>query len=95
MFRLIVVRHKLMTITEFYNADLFDVLLIADNMEEVDRDACERMRNIMWAQLAPNSKKKLSPEDLMKFSWEMKKEEVAPTTADQFNEAFKQFNKQN
>ena len=82
-----------MTVTEFYGADMFDLIIITQNMDEAQRDASERMRNIMWAMLAPNSKKKLLPEDIVQFSWERDTEEVKPTTAEQFNEAFKQFTK--
>ena len=93
LFTQLVIRHKVMTITEFYNADAFDLDLVASNIREVDRDACERMRNIMWAVLAPNSKKKLSPNDIITFSWENTGESGGDiTTEDQFNDMCKRLN---
>lgn len=86
---MLVIRHKVMTMTEFYNADAFDIDLMASHLEEVDRDAAERMRMMVWAALAPNSKKKLSPDDILKFSWEKETSEPAmPTTKEDFEKAF-------
>lgn len=86
-----VIRHKVMTMAEFYNADYFDIDLVASHLEEVERDALERMRMMMWAMLAPYSKKSQSPEDIIKFSWEGGKS--APTTKEQFENVFKNFKK--
>ena len=92
LFTQLVIRHKVMTMTEFYSADAFDLDLVASHMEEVDRDAAERMRNIMWAMLAPNSKKKIAPDDIVKFSWEQPKSSGEVTTKEQFESIAKQFN---
>ena len=92
LFTQLVIRHKVMTMTEFYEADAFDLDLVASHMEEVERDASERMRNIMWAMLAPNSKKKIAPEDIVKFSWEQPKSSGEVTTKEQFESIAKQFN---
>lgn len=92
LFTTLVIRHKVMTMTEFYEADAFDLDLVASHMEEVDRDAAERMRNIMWAILAPNSKKKIAPDDIVKFSWEQPKSSGEVTTKEQFESIAKQFN---
>lgn len=90
---LLVIRHKVMTMTEFYNADAFDIDLMLSNIGEVERDACERMRNIMWAMLAPNSKKAIKPEEIITFSWEKHDEgSAATTTKEQFEEMCKKFN---
>lgn len=95
MFALLVVRHKVMTMTEFYNADAFDLDLVCSHLEEVERDALERTRHLMWAMLAPNSKKKLMPEDIITFSWEKNESEPAkPTTKEDFNKAFGKYIKQ-
>lgn len=89
-----VIRHKVMTMTEFYDADYFDIDLVASHLEEVERDALERMRMMMWAMLAPYSKKSQSPEDIIKFSWEGGKDgKSAPTTKEQFEKVFKNFKK--
>ena len=89
------VRHKVMTMTEFYNADAFDLDLVCSHLEEVERDALERTRHLMWAMLAPNSKKKLMPEDIITFSWEKNESEPAkPTTKEDFNKAFGKYIKQ-
>jgi hypothetical protein len=94
LFVLMVIRHKVMTMTEFYNADYFDIDLVASHLEEVERDALERMRMMMWATLAPYSKKHQSPEEIIKFSWESGKEgNAAPTTKEQFEQVFKNFKK--
>ncbi len=94
LFALLVVRHKVMTMTEFYNADYFDISLVASHLEEVERDALERMRMMMWAMLEPYSKKRQFPEEIIKFSWESGKEgKVAPTTKEQFEQVFKNFKK--
>lgn len=89
------VRYKVMTLTEFYEADAFDIDLVASNLEEVERDALERTRLMMWAALAPYSKNRQNPEDIMKFSWEQNtgKEPPAVTTKEQFDEFLKRFNK--
>ena len=89
---LLVIRHKVMTMTEFYNADAFDIDLMLSNIGEVERDACERMRNLMWAMLAPNSKKKITPEEIITFSWEKSTEESKPTTKEQYDDMCKKFN---
>lgn len=89
---LLVIRHKVMTMTEFYDADAFDIDLMLSNIGEVERDACERMRNLMWAMLAPNSKKALKPEEIITFSWEKSTEASKPTTKEQYEEMCKKFN---
>lgn len=92
LFSTLVIRHKVMTMTEFYDADAFDLDLVSSHMEEVDRDASERMRNIMWAMLAPNSKKKIAPDDIVKFSWEQPKSSGEVTTKEQFDSIAKKYN---
>lgn len=95
LFALMVIRHKVMTMTEFYNADFFDIDLVASHLEEVERDALERMRLIMWAVLAPNSKRKIQPSDVMQFSWEKPGHGEASevTTKEMFDKMFKNFKK--
>ena len=95
IFVLLVVRHKVMTMTEFYEADAFDIDLITSHLDQAERDAAERMRMTVWAALAPNSKKKLSPDDILKFSWEKATSEPAkPTTKEDFDKAFGKYIKQ-
>ena len=89
---LLVIRHKVMSMTEFYNADAFDIDLVLSNIGEVERDACERMRNLMWAMLAPNSKKALKPEEIITFSWEQNTDASKPTTKEQYEAMCKRFN---
>lgn len=89
---LLVIRHKVMTMTEFYEADAFDIDLVLSNIGEVERDACERMRNLMWAMLAPNSKKAIKPEEIITFSWEKSTEASKPTTKEQYEAMCKRFN---
>lgn len=80
--------------TEFYEADAFDLSLMVSNLQEVDRDAAERMRMMVWAALAPNSKKQLAPEDILTFSWEKHNDAAGrPTTREDFEKAFQQFKK--
>lgn len=95
LFALLVVRHKVMTVTEFYDADFFDINLVCSHLDEVERDALERMRHIVWAVLAPNSKRKIQPTDVMQFSWEKqgKGEASEPTTKEMFDKMFKNFKK--
>ena len=50
------------------------------------------MRYIMWAILTPNSKKKIAPDDIVKFSWEQPKSSGEVTTKEQFESIAKQFN---
>ena len=88
---MLVIRHKVMTMSEFYSADAFDLDVIAANMTECEREPLERMRQIMWAVLAPNSKKKLRPEDIMKFSWETESHDNKQTTKEQFDDNIKKF----
>lgn len=93
LFTQLVIRHKVMTMTEFYNADAFDVDVVSSNLSEVERDASERMRNIMWAILQPNSKKALSPDEIVKFGWEKKDDKSGDiTTKEQFEQILKRFN---
>lgn len=94
LFVLLVIRKKVMSMTEFYNADAFDLSLMASHLEEVDRDALERMRLMVWAALAPNSKKQLAPEDVLTFSWEKEKSDTnTVTTREDFERAFQRFKK--
>ena len=88
---LLVIRFKVMTMTEFYEADAFDLDLMLSNIGEVERDASERMRNIMWAILAPNSKTTIKPEEIMSFSWEHKTDSAQPTTKEQFDAICEKF----
>lgn len=95
LFAILVVRHKVMTMTEFYEADFFDINLVCSHLDEVERDALERMRHIVWAVLAPNSKRKLQPTDVMQFSWEKAGHGEASevTTKEMFDTMFKNFKK--
>ena len=95
LFAILVVRHKVMTMTEFYAADAFDINLVCSHLEEVERDSLERMRHIMWAVLAPNSKRKIQPSDVMQFSWEKPGHGEASevTTKEMFDKIFKNFKK--
>lgn len=95
LFALLVVRHKVMTMTEFFNADFFDINLVCSHLEEVERDALERMRHIVWAALAPNSKRKIQPTDVMQFSWEKPGhgESGEVTTKEMFDTMFTNFKK--
>lgn len=77
--------------TEFYNADVFDLDLMISNIDEVERDASERMRNIMWAVLAPNSKNQIKPEEVIHFSWDHQEDSSQLTTKEQFDEMCKKF----
>lgn len=92
LFAMLVIRHKVMTMTEFFSADAFDLDVMAANMTECEREPLERMRQIMWAVLAPNSKKKMLPEDIMKFSWETESHDNQQTTKKQFDDIVKKFN---
>lgn len=92
LFAMLVIRHKVMTMTEFFSADAFDLDVMANNMTECEREPLERMRQIMWAVLAPNSKKNLLPENIMKFSWETESHDNKQTTKEQFNDIVKQLN---
>ena len=86
------IRHKVMTMTEFYEADAFDLSLMVGNLQEVDRDAAERMRMMVWAALAPNSKRQLAPEDILTFSWEKQNDTASrPTTREDFEKAFNNY----
>jgi hypothetical protein len=52
------------------------------------------MRMMMWATLAPYSKKQQSPEEIIRLSWEGGKEgKAAPTTKEQFEQVFKKCKK--
>ena len=94
IFVLLVVRHKVMTMTEFYEADAFDIDLMTSHLEQAERDAAERMRMTVWAALAPNSKKKLAPEDVITFNWEKPQDAAhTATTKEQFEETFRRFKK--
>lgn len=95
LFALLVVRRKVITMTEFYNADAFDIDLVCRHLDESERDATERMRYIVWAMLAPQSKRKIMPEDIMKFPWEQTAngEAAQPTTKEMFDNAFNKYSK--
>lgn len=91
---LLVVRHKVMRLSEFYAADAIDLDVLITHLEEVERDAMERTRLMVWAALAPNSKTKLKPDDVITFSWEKHRNDPQPvTTKEQFEEIFKNFKK--
>ena len=94
LFELLVIRHKVMTMTEFYEADAFDIQLMCDHLDSAERESLERMRTIVWAVLAPNSKKKIMPTDVLRFPWygEAKADTVL-TTKEQFDKMFKNFKK--
>ena len=94
LFAALVVRHRVMSMTEFYEADAFDIDLMASHLDQAERDASERMRLMVWAALAPNSKKRITPEDVLKFSWENEPDATQPvTTKEMFDKIFKNFKK--
>ena len=43
LFAMLVIRHKVMTMSEFYSADAFDLDVIAANMTECEREPLERL----------------------------------------------------
>jgi len=88
LFTLVVIRHKVMTVTEFFDADVFTLDLVVSHLDEVERDASERMRSIMWAVLAPNTKKRIEPNDVIKFPWEREGEQHPTTTKEMFDNMF-------
>jgi len=78
--------------TEFYEADMFDIDLMCGHLEEADRDSWEMSRQIVWAALAPFSTKKFMPEEVMTFSWEKEKSTPSRTTTkEDFEKAFKNY----
>ena len=80
--------------TEFYEADAFDIDLMLSNLAEVERDASERMRMIVWAVLAPNLKEGVKPDNIITFSWEKEQEQTpVVTTREDFERAFARFKK--
>ena len=94
LFVLLVIRHKVMTMSEFYEADAFDIQLMCTHLDSSEREALERMRTIVWAVLAPNSKKKIMPTDVLRFPWDGEaKADTVPTTKEQFDKMFKNFKK--
>lgn len=93
LFALLVIRHKVMTMTEFYEADAFDIDLMASHLDQAERDASERLRMMVWAALAPNLKKGTKPEDIMSFGWERGEKTATVTTKEQFEQVFKNFKK--
>lgn len=83
-----------MSMTEFYEADAFDIDLMISNLDQAERDASERTRLIMWAAMAPYLEKGVTPEKVMTFSWEKPQGDTqAVTTKEQFEEMFKRFKK--
>lgn len=51
-----------------------------DHAYLIDQAAAERMRMICWMTAQVNSKKRLKPEDIMKFTWEDRAEEDIDNT---------------
>ena len=93
LFKLLVIRKKVMTMTEFFDADAFTIDLVLTNLEDADRDSMERMRNLVWAILAPYSKKKgLAPNDVMRFKWEEQDRDPSVTTKETFDSIAKKHN---
>lgn len=92
LFALLVIRKKVMSMTEFYEADVFDIDLVCSHLEEADRDNWEMSRQIVWAALAPFSKTKFMPEEVLTFSWEKDKSQTSRTTTkEDFERAFKNY----
>lgn len=81
-------RYKVMSMTEFYNADIFDLNLCTANLEQAEREAYEKTRLMMWAALSPYSKKKIAPTEVLKFSWDNEDDgnHAAPLTDEQFEQ---------
>ena len=46
--------------------------LLLDNLWILEKEASERMRMMCWMTAQVNSKKRLNPEDIIKFAWEKK-----------------------
>lgn len=59
---------------------LYLVDLLMDHAYLIDQAAAERMRMICWMTAQVNSKKRLKPEDIMKFTWEDRAEEDIDNT---------------
>lgn len=52
---------------------IYEVSALLEKMQYRHRDAWEQTRLIMYVIAQSNSKKKLSPEEIMKFPWEDEK----------------------
>jgi hypothetical protein len=63
---------------------LYEADMLLSHAYMVDQSAAERMRMVMWAALAPNSKKQLKPTDIMQFDWERKAAPPQMPSAEEF-----------
>jgi len=55
----------------------YEVYLLIDNIELSERNDWERSRFESYVLCQINSKKKLSPTDIVKFSWDNEKQELS------------------
>ena len=85
IFKLLVVRYRLMSAEEFYNLDWFTLSLYLNSIDQIDRDEYERMRFLGYCIVQCQSTKQISPEDIIRFPWDSEtKPERKPTTAEDF-----------
>lgn len=70
MYESLVVRYGIMTHREFMDATPFEVMVASDTVMSAHRDEWEMARLISMSCLAPHSKRKVSPTDVIRFPWE-------------------------
>lgn len=57
----------------FYEMTFHEAAAFMRGRDRQEQEEWNRARRIMWASLLPHSKGRISPEDIIKFSWEDEK----------------------
>ena len=60
----------------------YEVNTIIENLPYLDRNSWEQHRFQIYSSVQMNSKKKISPTDIMQFAWDNSKEETSITSKD-------------
>ena len=69
---------------------LYEIPAILERLQFNHRDSWEQTRMIMYVIAQSNSKKKLSPSDIMRFPWEEKTDERPPEPTEEEVNALKE-----
>ena len=60
----------------------YEVYTIIENLPYLDRNSWEQHRFQIYSSVQMNSKKKISPTDIMQFAWDNSNEETSITSKD-------------
>ena len=83
LFRIICFEYKVCSLDYFLDSmQEYEVQTIIENLQYLDRNSWEQYRFLIYSNIQMNSKKRINPTDIMKFSWDRIEENNSITSQD-------------